>query len=102
LLLRRLKSYNLSKDPYQVKKLLTGKNGVFTYYSLTELEKQGRAPAVVEITSLHAEIARKGKNPDEINPLIPLDLMIGHSVQVGYFENEYSYATIAMDEMEKN
>jgi len=29
------------KDPYQIKKLLNTKNNTFTYYSLTELEKQG-------------------------------------------------------------
>ena len=57
---------------------------------------------MVKITSLGAEIARKGKNPDKINPLIPVVLMIDHSVQVDYFETEYSYATIAMDEMEKH
>ena len=51
---------------------------------------------------MRAEIARKEKKPDEINPLIPVDLMIDHSVQVDYFGTEYSYATIAMDEMEKH
>jgi aconitate hydratase len=29
------------KDPYQIQKLLNTKNNTFTYYSLTELEKQG-------------------------------------------------------------
>ena len=32
-------------------------------------------PAVVDIASLRAEAARKGKNPEEINPLIPVDLI---------------------------
>jgi aconitate hydratase len=31
----------MSRDLYQIKKLLTTKNGTFTYYSLAELEKQG-------------------------------------------------------------
>ena len=31
----------MSRDPYQIKKLLQTNNGSFTYYSLTELEKQG-------------------------------------------------------------
>ena len=31
----------MSKDPYQIKKLLTTKNNTFTFYSLAELEKQG-------------------------------------------------------------
>ena len=31
----------MSQDPYQIKKLLSTKNGTFTYYSLEELERQG-------------------------------------------------------------
>ncbi|MFB9055163.1 aconitate hydratase AcnA [Mariniflexile ostreae] len=48
-------------------------------------------PAVVDIAALRAEVARKGKNPDTINPLIPVDLVIDHSVQVDYFGTNYSY-----------
>lgn len=48
-------------------------------------------PAVVDIASLRAEVARKGKNPDTINPLIPVDLVIDHSVQVDYFGTGYAY-----------
>ncbi|MFW5758141.1 MAG: aconitase family protein, partial [Bacteroidota bacterium] len=48
-------------------------------------------PAVVDIASLRAEVARKGKNADAINPLVPVDLVIDHSVQVDYFGTEYSY-----------
>jgi len=44
-------------------------------------------PAVVDIAALRAEVARKGKNPNTINPLIPVDLVIDHSVQVGLFRN---------------
>ncbi|MGF1585394.1 MAG: aconitate hydratase AcnA [Bacteroidales bacterium] len=47
-------------------------------------------PAVVDIASLRAEMARKGKNPDKINPLIPVDLVIDHSVQVDYFGTDDS------------
>ncbi|WP_461533164.1 aconitate hydratase AcnA [Sinomicrobium sp.] len=48
-------------------------------------------PAVVDIASLRAEVARKGKDPESINPLIPVDLVIDHSVQVDYFGTEYAY-----------
>ncbi len=120
----------MSNDIFQIKKLLSTKNGTYTYYSLAEMEKLGYniekmpfsirillenvlrnfddfaitrdnidtllnwkpeasdkdipfkparvlmqdftgVPAVVDIASLRAEVARKGKNPDEINPLIP-------------------------------
>jgi aconitate hydratase len=59
-------------------------------------------PAVVDIASLRAEVARKGKNPDEINPLIPVDLVIDHSVQVDYFGTEYSYARNMDEEYKRN
>jgi len=59
-------------------------------------------PAVVDIASLRAEIARKGKNPDEINPLIPVDLVIDHSVQVDYFGTEYSYGRNMEEEYSRN
>jgi aconitate hydratase len=47
-------------------------------------------PAVVDIASLRAEVARKGQNPEGINPLIPVDLVIDHSVQVDYFAAKYA------------
>lgn len=59
-------------------------------------------PAVVDIASLRAEIARKGKNPDEINPLIPVDLVIDHSVQVDYFGTQYSYDSNIEEEYKRN
>jgi aconitate hydratase len=59
-------------------------------------------PAVVDIASLRAELARKGKNPDEINPLIPVDLVIDHSVQVDYFGTEYAYRRNIDEEYKRN
>ncbi|PZR20655.1 MAG: aconitate hydratase, partial [Flavobacterium psychrophilum] len=59
-------------------------------------------PAVVDIASLRAEVARKGKNPDEINPLIPVDLVIDHSVQVDYFGTQYSYERNMDEEYKRN
>ncbi|AXB58008.1 aconitate hydratase AcnA [Flavobacterium fluviale] len=59
-------------------------------------------PAVVDIASLRAEAAKKGKNPDMINPLIPVDLVIDHSVQVDYFGTEYSYLRNMEEEYNRN
>ncbi|MGY6559821.1 MAG: aconitate hydratase AcnA [Nitritalea sp.] len=59
-------------------------------------------PAVVDIASLRAEAVRKGKNADKINPLIPVDLVIDHSVQVDYFGTHYSYKKNVDVEYERN
>jgi len=59
-------------------------------------------PAVVDIASLRAEVARKGKDPDRINPLIPVDLIVDHSVQVDYFGTEYAFQRNVEEEYERN
>ncbi len=59
-------------------------------------------PAVVDLASLRAEAARKGKNPEEINPMIPVDLVIDHSVQVDFFGTGYSYERNIEKEYERN
>lgn len=59
-------------------------------------------PAIVDIASLRAEMARKGKDPSKINPLIPVDLVIDHSVQVDYFGDKTAYAHNVEKEYERN
>ena len=59
-------------------------------------------PSVVDIASLRAEIARKGKDPNSINPLVPVDLVIDHSVQVDYFGTDYSYQRNIDEEYKRN
>lgn len=59
-------------------------------------------PAVVDIASLRAEMARKGGDASKINPLIPVDLVIDHSVQVDYFAAQYAYQQNMEKEYERN
>ncbi len=42
-------------------------------------------PAVVDLAAMRAAMARMGGDPKKINPLIPVDLVIDHSVQVDRF-----------------
>lgn len=59
-------------------------------------------PAVVDIASLRSEMARKGGDASKINPLIPVDLVIDHSVQVDYFAAEYAYQQNMEEEYKRN
>ena len=59
-------------------------------------------PAVVDIAALRSEVARKGKDPNAINPLIPVDLVVDHSVQVDYFGTNYSYQRNMDEEYKRN
>ena len=42
-------------------------------------------PAVVDLAALRAAMVRMGGDPKKINPLVPCDLVIDHSVQVDAF-----------------
>src|SRR5262245_40661191 len=42
-------------------------------------------PAVVDLAAMRDGIARLGGNPNRVNPLQPVELVIDHSVQVDYF-----------------
>jgi len=151
----------MQQDLYNLKKTISVNNENLTYYSLSDLQKQGHdikkmpfsirillenalrsyddfsvtkehidailnwkpegsdvdvafkparvlmqdftgVPAVVDIASLRAEVARKGKDASKINPLIPVDLVIDHSVQVDYFAAQYAYQQNIEKEYERN
>lgn len=38
-------------------------------------------PAVVDLAAMRDAMARLGKDPNQINPQIPVDLVIDHSIQ---------------------
>ena len=59
-------------------------------------------PAVVDITSIRAEVVRKGGDGSKINPAIPVDLVIDHSVQVDFFGTDYAYQKNVELEYERN
>ena len=42
-------------------------------------------PAVVDLAAMRAAIKRIGGDPKKVNPLVPCDLVIDHSVQVDAF-----------------
>ena len=45
-------------------------------------------PAVVDLAAMRAAMKRAGGDPQKINPLVPVDLVIDHSVQVDAFGND--------------
>ena len=59
-------------------------------------------PAVVDLAAMREAVARLGGDPGRINPLIPADLVIDHSVQVDRFGSaEASKQNVAI-EYERN
>ena len=48
-------------------------------------------PAVVDLAALRSAVARAGGDPKRVNPFIPVDLIIDHSVQVDRFGGPDAY-----------
>ncbi len=59
-------------------------------------------PAVADLAALRDAVARAGGDPASINPLIPVDLVIDHSVQVDSYGAPDSFALNVAGEMERN
>ena len=48
-------------------------------------------PAVVDLAAMRSAVARAGRDPAGVNPLVPVDLVIDHSVQVDLFRTPQAY-----------
>jgi aconitate hydratase len=59
-------------------------------------------PAVVDLASMRSAVARLGGDPKKINPLVPVDLVVDHSVQVDFFASADSVNRNAEVEFQRN
>ncbi|MBZ0198828.1 MAG: aconitate hydratase AcnA, partial [Ignavibacteriaceae bacterium] len=110
------KNYNIEKFPFSIRILLENIIRNYNGFSVTDEHLQTilnwkpkpaskeipylparvlmqdftGVPSVVDIASIRSEVKRKNRNPDKINPQIPVDLIIDHSVQVDYYGTNYS------------
>ena len=48
-------------------------------------------PAVVDLAAMRSAVARSGGDPQSVNPFVPVDLVIDHSVQVDRFGSSDAY-----------
>lgn len=59
-------------------------------------------PAIVDLAAMRDSLADLGGDPAGINPLVPVDLVIDHSVQVDRFGSQYALMFNAEKEFERN
>ena len=59
-------------------------------------------PAVVDLAAMRDAMARLGGDPARVNPQVPVDLVIDHSVQVDFFGTQLALARNAEREFERN
>src|SRR5919205_4254994 len=59
-------------------------------------------PAVVDLAAMRDAMKALGGDPQKINPLAPVDLVIDHSVMVDFFGNEKAFTLNVEKEYERN
>lgn len=119
---------NIKKLPFTIKILLEAVLREFDGYAITEddikllanynaknpegeipfkpsrvvLQDFTGVPAVVDLAALRSAMKRMGGNPTSINPQVPVDLVIDHSVQVDMFGRDAALMFNVEKEMERN
>ncbi len=59
-------------------------------------------PSVIDLAAMRSAMARAGQDPANIDPLVPVDLVIDHSVQVDAFGSAQAYEHNIEREYERN
>ncbi|MCQ4295065.1 aconitate hydratase AcnA [Pseudomonas stutzeri] len=59
-------------------------------------------PAVVDLAAMRDAVSKAGGDPQKINPLSPVDLVIDHSVMVDRFGNDQAFEQNVDIEMQRN
>jgi aconitate hydratase len=120
---------NLDKLPFSIKVLLESALRNMDNFAVTENDVKGIAawnaknvnavelpfkparvilqdftgvPCVVDLAAMRAAMKRAGGDPLKINPLIPVDLVIDHSVQVDEFGSQVALFQNGQKEFERN
>ena len=126
--LKELGYANVDKLPFSIKILLEAVLREFDGYVITESDVEALAnydasnpqgeipfkpsrvvlqdftgvPAVVDLAALRSAMKRMGGDPNAINPQVPVDLVIDHSVQVDMFGSDAALMFNVEKEMERN
>ncbi len=126
--LKELGYDNIDKLPFSIKILLEAVLREFDGYTVTEKDIDALAnydakdpqgeipfkpsrvvlqdftgvPAVVDLAALRSAMQRMGGKATDINPQVPVDLVIDHSVQVDMFGQEAALMFNVEKEMERN
>jgi aconitate hydratase len=80
----------------------TGKGEIPFMPARVVLQDFTGVPCVVDLAAMRDAMARMGGDADRINPVVPCDLVIDHSVQVDYYGSERAFKLNVALEMDRN
>ncbi|MEK5442487.1 aconitate hydratase AcnA [Fredinandcohnia sp. FSL W7-1320] len=85
-MMRGMKRFSVSEnDLFEVATNSNQTNEIPFMPSRVIMQDASGIPALVDLVSLRERLASEGVNPSEVNPSIPVDLVVDHSLQVDHF-----------------
>ena len=78
------------------------KQDISFYPSRVLMQDFTGVPAIVDLASLRDAAKKQGHDPRKINPLIPVDLVIDHSVTVDYYADDKAFDKNVSREYQQN
>jgi len=91
--IKQLANWTLSRDPNQEVPFMPAR---------IVLQDFTGVPAVVDLAAMRSAMEKVGFDPQKINPLVPVDLVIDHSVMIDYFGDEEALKRNIEIEFERN
>src|ERR1019366_9519599 len=95
-IIRGLGMTAIGQDSLKTRRTLTVGGRAYDYFSIPEAARSigdvarllmqdfTGGPAVVDLAAMRDGIVRLGGDPQKVNPLVPVDLVIDHSVMVDF------------------
>ena len=92
------------KDLKTLKKVVKRKSGteLFFFPSRVLMQDYTGVPAIADLASMRDKIAEKKKDPEMINPIVPVSLVIDHSIAVDSYSKKNSIDINVKNEFLKN
>lgn len=93
---------NLLRHGEDVSPLFEGKGEINFYPARIIMQDYTGVPAVVDLAAMRDYVTEKGGDPERVNPEIPVELVIDHSLIVLYHGTDYSLEENMKAELEAN
>ena len=102
--LRNEENKNVNLEKFKnFKTIYKNKNLEFSFYPTRVLMQDFTGvPAVVDLAAMREALKKRSIKPDLINPKIPVDLVIDHSVSVDYSGDKHSFSKNVELEFDRN
>ena len=88
----------------QIKNLIKSSNSSEIFFKPSRILMQDFTgiPAIVDMAAMRDKVFKMGRNIKKINPVIPVDLVVDHSINVNFFGNNMAFKKNVMREYEEN